>query len=166
MGTTDTVGVHEKVTSEKIAVAQRKGECRFCKIIRGEERSYVVLDNEVCLAFLDYRPLFPGHCLLAPKTHFETLMDMPPELIPPLFGAARILAQVMEEALLAEGSFVAINNRISQSVPHLHVHVVPRRRNDGLRGFFWPRQRYADEDSILRVQASLRAAVEGVKSRG
>ena len=94
------------------------------------------------MAFLDRRPLFPGHCLLVPKTHYETLTDLPQQLVTDLFTNAQVLARAVEKAMEAEGTFVAINNRISQSVPHLHVHVVPRRRNDGLRGFFWPRQGY------------------------
>ena len=112
------------------------------------------------IAFLDHRPLFEGHTLLIPRQHFETLTDLPPGLIEPLFGAARLLARVMEETLGAEGSFVAMNNRVSQSVAHLHVHVVPRRRKDGLRGFFWPRTRYASEQEMAEVGDRLRAASE------
>jgi histidine triad (HIT) family protein len=111
------------------------------------------------LAFLDSRPLFPGHCLLAPREHFQTLMDLPSRLIGPLFGNAQLLADAIEKGLWAEGSFVAINNRVSQSVPHIHIHIVPRRKKDGLKGFFWPRQPYRDEEHILRVQNTLRSAI-------
>jgi histidine triad (HIT) family protein len=118
-----------------------------------------VFEDEFSLAFLDQRPLFPGHCLLVPKQHYATLTDLPAELIMPLFAAAQRLAQAVEEGMSAEGTFVAINNRVSQSVPHLHIHIVPRRRKDGLKGFFWPRNRYEDEAAMLAVQQALQAAV-------
>ncbi len=119
----------------------------------------MVLDDEGFVAFLDVRPLFPGHTLVVPRVHVETLVDLPSELVGPLFGRARRLARAMEDGLGAAGSFVACNNRVSQSVPHLHVHVVPRRPKDGLRGFFWPRQRYADEAHVAEVGAALRLAL-------
>src|SRR5688500_7833082 len=100
------------------------------------------------MAFLDLRPVFPGHVLLVPRDHHETLTDRPPALVQPLFTVAQQLAQAVQAAMDAHGTFVAMNNTVSQSVPHLHVHVVPRRRKDGLRGFFWPRQRYADDDEM------------------
>ncbi len=115
------------------------------------------------MAFLDHRPLFPGHCLLVPKLHFETLLDLPKEQIGTLFENAQVLAYAVEMALNAEGTFVAINNRVSQSVPHLHIHVVPRRRKDGLKGFFWPRNKYQSEDEMEAVQTAIRAVVK--KSR-
>ncbi len=115
------------------------------------------------MAFLDHRPLFPGHCLLIPRTHYVTLADLPPAEIEPLFAAARLLSVAVESAVGAEGSFVAINNRVSQSVPHLHVHVVPRRPKDGLRGFFWPRQRYANDAEAEAVRDKLRKTVESLK---
>ena len=133
--------------------------CRFCQIIRGELPAHIVYDDGQCLAFLDSRPLFAGHTLLVPRTHHITLADLPLELVSPLFGAARLLARAVEEALGADGSFVAMNNRVSQSVPHLHVHIVPRRKGDGLKGFFWPRQRYADEAEAERVRDAVREAV-------
>jgi histidine triad (HIT) family protein len=133
--------------------------CAFCQIARGEVEAARVFEDDVSLAFLDHRPLFPGHCLLIPKAHVETLADLPAALVGPLFANAQLLARAMEEALAADGSFVAVNNRVSQSVPHLHVHVVPRRRKDGLRGFFWPRQKYADEPALRQVQSSLRDAL-------
>lgn len=117
-------------------------DCVFCRIVAGEEPAHVVLDDDVVTAFLDARPLFAGHTLVAPKAHHETLADLPPDLVGPLFVRARALSAAMEGPLGAKGSFVALNNRVSQSVPHLHVHVVPRTKGDGLRGFFWPRTKY------------------------
>lgn len=134
-------------------------DCLFCQIARGEVPSHTVFEDEVSLAFLDHRPLFSGHCLLIPKIHYPTLADLSTGLIPALFSNARLLAQAVEEGMEAEGSFVAINNRVSQSVPHFHVHIVPRRNKDGLKGFFWPRQRYQGEEAMLQVQESLRSAV-------
>ncbi len=135
-------------------------ECVFCRIVAGDLAAHVVFDDEWCLAFLDRRPLFAGHTLVIPKAHHETLVDLPAELVPLVFGRARQVAGVMETTLGAAGSFVAVNNRISQSVPHLHVHVVPRNPKDGLRGFFWPRTRYADDAEMAAVAAQLRAAVQ------
>jgi histidine triad (HIT) family protein len=119
-----------------------------------------VLDDRVAVAFLDHRPVFKGHVLLAPREHHETPADLPDALVEPLFRRAREMARAVEAALEADGTFVAMNNRVSQSVPHLHVHVVPRRRGDGLRGFFWPRTRYADEAEMAAVAARIRAALE------
>ena len=137
--------------------------CIFCRIIGGEIPGHTVFEDDVTLAFLDHRPLFPGHCLLVPKTHYETLLDLPAALFTPMMANAQLLARALECGLQAHGSFVAINNRISQSVPHLHVHVVPRRRKDGLKGFFWPRHPYADDASIRTVQQTLRAAIAQVQ---
>jgi histidine triad (HIT) family protein len=139
-------------------------ECRFCAIASGEVDARIVLDDEQVLAFLDHRPLFPGHCLVIPREHHETLPDLPPALLEPVFGAARTLARAVVEGLEAEGSFVAVNNVVSQSVPHFHVHVVPRRRKDGLRGFFWPRNPYRDERQADDVQDTLRRAVDRIRS--
>ena len=132
--------------------------CTFCDIVRGDLDAEIVFEDDLCLAFLDHRPLFPGHTLLVPREHYETLADLPEELIGPIFGAARTLARAVQEAMGAEGSFVALNNKVSQSVPHLHVHIVPRRRKDGLRGFFWPRHRYRG-DEMSRAADAVRAAV-------
>jgi histidine triad (HIT) family protein len=137
--------------------------CVFCDIVAGGVPAHVVFEDEVSLAFLDLRPLFLGHTLLAPKVHVETLADLPDELIVPYFSAARLLSRAMEEVLDAQGSFVAMNNKVSQSVPHLHIHVVPRRRKDGLRGFFWPRSKYASEDEMAEVASGLRAGIERMK---
>ena len=136
----------------------------FCRFAAGKVAAAVVLEDELTLAFLDYRPLFPGHCLLIPKTHYETLADLPEELIAPLFGNARLLAGAVEQVLESEGSFVAINNRVSQSVPHLHIHIVPRRKKDGLRGFFWPRQKYEPATEMDRVRDTLRATIGRMRS--
>jgi histidine triad (HIT) family protein len=133
--------------------------CLFCRIVAGEVAA-AVFEDELTLAFLDHRPLFPGHCLLIPKTHYETLADLPEELNGPLFGNARLLAGAVEQAMESDGSFVAINNRVSQSVAHLHIHVVPRRKKDGLRGFFWPRQKYESAAEMERVRETLRAVID------
>jgi histidine triad (HIT) family protein len=118
--------------------------CVFCNIIAKTTPAQVVLEDDLTIAFLDARPLFPGHVLLVPKTHVETLADADPSLLGPLFANVQRLMRALghEEGLAAEGTFVAVNNKISQSVPHLHVHVVPRRKKDGLKGFFWPRHAY------------------------
>jgi len=124
----------------------------------------VVFEDETALAFLDHRPLFPGHTLLIPKQHVATLADLPASLLQPFFAAAQLLSRAVEAALAADGTFVAINNKVSQSVPHLHVHIVPRRKKDGLRGFFWPRQPYKSQqeaesfrktiaDTVVRLRA-------------
>ena len=133
--------------------------CIFCKIIRGELSGAIVFEDDHALAFLDHRPLFPGHCLLVPKTHYETLADLPVNLLAPLFANAQLLARAVEIGLQAEGSFVAMNNRISQSVPHLHVHIVPRRKHDGLKGFFWPRQPYKNDTEISETKNLLKATI-------
>jgi histidine triad (HIT) family protein len=133
--------------------------CRFCQIVAGEEPSHVVYEDERTLAFLDNRPLFPGHSLLVPRDHYETLGDLPDELIRPLFESARLLSVAIPKAMRKPGSFVAMNNVVSQSVPHLHVHVVPRKPKDGLRGFFWPRTKYDSEDQMRDVAERVRKAV-------
>jgi histidine triad (HIT) family protein len=134
-------------------------DCPFCRVVRGQAPSHTVFEDDVSVAFLDHRPVFRGHTLLVPRAHVPTLADLPVDLAGPLFVNAQRLARAMEAGLQAEGSFVAVNNRVSQSVAHLHVHVVPRRRGDGLRGFFWPRQRYKDEAEMERVRGLLSAAV-------
>jgi histidine triad (HIT) family protein len=146
-------------------MAPTSESCVFCAIVRGDQPAAFVIggggaagDGEV-VAFLDQRPLFKGHTLVVPRVHHETLTDLPPDLLAPVFGAARQVAGAVERALGAAGSFVALNNRVSQSVPHLHVHVVPRNRRDGLRGFFWPRTRYADADEQADYARRVRAAL-------
>jgi histidine triad (HIT) family protein len=137
------------------------GACLFCRIARGAEPAAVVFESDAAMAFLDHRPLFPGHCLVVPRVHVETLGDVPGRLMAPLFGAVSRLARAVEAALAADGSFVAVNNRVSQSVPHLHVHVVPRRRGDGLRGFFWPRGRYASAEEMEAMRRRIAEAASG-----
>ena len=139
--------------------------CVFCKIVSGEIPAHKVYEDDVSIVFLDNGPLFPGHCLVSPKQHIETLADLPADLLQPIFANAQMIAKAVELGLDAEGSFVAVNNRISQSVPHLHVHVVPRRKKDGLRGFFWPRQSYRDEAEKLSVLQALRSAVRQLQSK-
>jgi histidine triad (HIT) family protein len=133
--------------------------CVFCKILAGEGKAQVVLDEPHALGILDIRPLFAGHVLLMPREHHETLVDLPPAQVGPLFASAQRLAAAVERALEADGTFVAINNKISQSVPHLHIHVVPRRKGDGLRGFFWPRNPYRSDEEMAAVATAIRAAL-------
>ncbi len=121
-------------------------DCLFCAIAAGTVDATVVLDEPGVVGFLDIRPVFPGHVLVVPRRHHETLLDLPRADIEPLFEAAQRVAAAVTTALGAQGTFVAMNNRVSQSVPHLHVHVVPRTKGDGLRGFFWPRVKYASDD--------------------
>ena len=138
--------------------------CLFCRIAAGELAAAVVFENAISLAFLDHRPLFAGHCLLIPKAHFETLRDLPEALAGQLFANAQILSAAMEDGLGAEGSFVAVNNRVSQSVPHLHVHVVPRRKGDGLKGFFWPRRKYRDATEMEDTRRALHEAIVRIQT--
>ena len=132
--------------------------CVFCSILDGESPAHVVADDDVMLAFLDITPLFPGHTLVIPRNHHVTLTDLPPDLVGPYFARVQQMASVVEAALGATGTFVAMNNRVSQSVPHLHTHVVPRNPKDGLRGFFWPRNKYRDSDHAAGVAQTLRDA--------
>jgi histidine triad (HIT) family protein len=133
--------------------------CLFCRIVAGELPAHRVLEDDVAVAFLDTRPVFAGHTLLVPRAHHETLPDLPADLAGPFLQRAQRLAAAMLTGLGADGSFVAVNNTVSQSVPHLHVHVVPRRRKDGLRGFFWPRTRYASQEEAAQTATRLRAAL-------
>jgi histidine triad (HIT) family protein len=134
-------------------------DCLFCHIVQGLLPAFVVLDEPLFMAFLDIRPLFHGHLLLVPRAHVETLGDAPAELVPPLFLAAQRLARAVEKGLAAEGTFVAMNNRVSQSVPHLHVHVVPRKKKDGLKGFFWPRTKYPSDEAAQATRDRIVAAL-------
>jgi histidine triad (HIT) family protein len=137
--------------------------CAFCAIVAGEGDAHVVFSDDVSVAFLDNRPLFPGHVLLVPRAHLEAIWDLPDELVGPLFLNARLLATAVRDAMSSTGAFVAANNVVSQSVPHFHVHVVPRNRRDGLRGFFWPRRRYASEEQAAAAARSVREAVERLR---
>lgn len=131
--------------------------CLFCRIASGQEPALKVLEDAQFVAFLDHRPLFPGHVLLIPREHVPTLLDLPDTLLEPLMRWTRALTRAVEEAMGAEGAFVAINHKVSQSVPHLHVHVVPRRRGDGLKGFFWPRHPYRDAAHAEETRAAIAA---------
>ena len=137
-----------------------EADCVFCKIVRSEIAAQVVYRDNQAIAFLDSHPLFPGHVLLSPRDHYETLMDLPVALTGPLMEKTQLLAKAVEAALGAEGTFIAINNRVSQTVPHLHIHVVPRRRRDGLKGFFWPRQGYHDDDAREAVRDAIEREVQ------
>src|SRR5438067_13758291 len=123
-----------------------------------------VFEDESCVVFLDHRPVFLGHCLLVPREHHQTLAELPRDLVAPLFANVQLLTRGVEAGMDADGSFVAMNNRISQSVPHLHVHVVPRRAGDGLRGFFWPRQRYTDYEQRREIASKIRDAIDRLKA--
>jgi histidine triad (HIT) family protein len=138
-------------------------DCAFCRVVSGEGSAHVVFEDEISLAFLDNRPLFPGHSLLLPREHHETLADLPVELIEPLFANAQLLSRAIPVAMDKPGSFVALNNVVSQSVPHLHVHIVPRRPKDGLRGFFWPRRKYESEAEAEAARDAVRGAVERLR---
>jgi histidine triad (HIT) family protein len=141
----------------------RDPDCAFCAIVAGESEAHVVFEDSQSLAFLDNRPLFPAHTLLAPRDHHEAIWDLPDELIEPLFANARLLAVAIREATSSTGAFVAANNIVSQSVPHFHIHVVPRNRKDGLRGFFWPRTKYADDAEAAKAAESVREAVAALR---
>ncbi|MFI0418539.1 HIT family protein [Spongiactinospora sp. 9N601] len=136
-------------------------ECLFCAIAAGAQPAQIVLDDEVAVAFLDARPVFKGHVLVVPREHAETLTDLPVPAVGPFFQRVQSMAAAVEEGLSAAGTFVAMNNRISQSVAHLHVHIVPRNRKDGLRGFFWPRVKYADEAEAASYADKIRSALRG-----
>jgi histidine triad (HIT) family protein len=135
-------------------------DCVFCAIVAGRVPGFTVADEPAGMAFLDTRPVFKGHVLVVPRPHITQLSDLPADLIPGYFGLVQQVAAAVPRALGAQGTFVAINNVVSQSVPHLHAHVVPRTKGDGLRGFFWPRHKYASDDEAAgyakRIAAELR----------
>ena len=133
--------------------------CLFCRIAAGDEPAHRVFEDERFVAFLDSRPLFHGHVLLVPREHHVTLTDLPEELAAPFVVATQRVSRAVQEAMASQGIFNAVNNVVSQSVPHLHVHVVPRTRKDGLRGFFWPRTTYASDDEAAEVAARIRGAL-------
>lgn len=133
--------------------------CVFCAIVAGEQPAFVVADTADGVAFLDARPVFPGHVLVVPRAHIDVLTSLPAADLPGYFTLVQRVAAAVETGTAADGTFVAINNKISQSVPHLHTHVVPRRRKDGLRGFFWPRSKYPSDDAAAEVAGSIRTAL-------
>lgn len=139
-------------------------DCSFCRIVAGEAEAHVVVDEAHAMAFLDRRPLFHGHCLLVPREHCETLLDLDTSDLGSYFATVQRLTAAVTQAMDAAGSFVAMNNRVSQSVPHLHTHVVPRRPKDGLRGFFWPRNPYEDDEQMARIAGSVRDAYDRLRS--
>jgi histidine triad (HIT) family protein len=141
-------------------------DCAFCVTDSGPAGAHVVLADEVAVAFLDSRPVFKGHVLVVPRAHAVTLADLPADLVGPFFLRVRRVSAVMPAALGCQGTFVAANNTVSQSVPHLHLHVVPRTKGDGLRGFFWPRQRYASPEEAAGYAAALRAALDDASRAG
>jgi histidine triad (HIT) family protein len=134
-------------------------DCLFCAILAGSASAHFVYEDAEVAAFLDIRPLFKGHVLVLPRTHYVTLADLPAGLLDPLFGRVQRISAAMPAVYGAQGSFVAINNTVSQSVPHLHVHVVPRTKGDGLRGFFWPRGRYASDEEAAEYASRMRDAL-------
>ena len=142
-----------------------KDNCLFCRIVSGELPATVVYEDDNSVAFLDHRPLFPGHTLLVPREHVETLGELPAKIVGPYFEAAQVLSRAVEAALDAEGTFVAMNNRVSQSVPHLHVHIVPRRKKDGLKGFFWPRTKYTGNEDMEDVKKKITTALKKIKAQ-
>jgi histidine triad (HIT) family protein len=139
--------------------------CLFCRIVSAEVPATIVYEDEQSLAFLDHRPLFHGHTLLVPRAHVETLGELPVSLVGPFFETAQLLSVAVQAGVGAEGTFVAMNNRVSQSVPHLHVHVVPRRKGDGLKGFFWPRTKYKNEEEMVAVKKLIAGEVKKIRSQ-
>ena len=137
--------------------------CAFCQIVRQDD-GLRIFEDERTMAFLDHRPLFPGHCLLIPKNHLETIQDLPHSMVEAIFANVRMISAAVELAMHAEGTFIAANNRVSQSVPHFHVHIVPRKKGDGLKGFFWPRSKYKSAEELEAVVKLVRAAIEQVRS--
>ncbi|HKT23405.1 MAG TPA: HIT family protein [Terriglobales bacterium] len=138
--------------------------CVFCQIVSRAVPAAIVFEDVDSLAFLDHRPVFPGHCLLVPKLHLDSLVDVEPPLLGKLFANARLLALAVQQGLGAQGAFVAVNNRVSQSVPHMHVHVVPRTKGDGLKGFFWPRHKYRDPEHMEEVRRALAEAMRSLRA--
>jgi histidine triad (HIT) family protein len=155
------VSSEQAAASPRAASPGRAAGCPFCAVVSGENPARVVLETEDVVAFLDVRPVFKGHTLLVPRRHVVTLPDLPADLLAPYLAATQRLAAAMVEGLGAQGSFVAVNNVVSQSVAHLHTHVVPRTKGDGLRGFFWPRTKYAGDDEAETYAARLRRALDG-----
>ena len=139
--------------------------CLFCSIVSGAKGAVIVDEDADGFVFLDHRPLFPGHCLVVPRQHCETLTDLPQAAVGPFFKKVQLVSIAVELAMDAQGTFVAINNRISQSVPHLHVHVVPRRKKDGLKGFFWPRTKYKNEEEMFETAMRIKNELAKVHNK-
>lgn len=141
-----------------------KNECVFCAIQKDESSGFRVYEDENVFVFLDHRPLFPGHCLLITRRHIATLEELNPSLVHIVFEDVRVVAIAVQRAMKAEGTFVAINNVVSQSVPHFHVHIVPRKKGDGLRGFFWPRTKYRSDEEAGAIANSIRNEITQMRS--
>jgi len=154
--------LQQRTLDKNVVEEPGKLSCKFCFITRHEIDSQIVFEDEVSMVFLDKRPLFQGHCLVVPVKHYETLDDLPSNMIGPFFTNVQKVAIAVRQAMGADGTFVAINNRVSQSIPHLHVHVVPRKTKDGLKGFFWPRQAYPNLETELRVQDAIKKEIARV----
>jgi histidine triad (HIT) family protein len=133
-------------------------DCIFCRIASGEIATEVIAQDENTLVFLDHSPVFPGHLLIVPRKHVDTLIDLPDDQLAPFLAQVRRASKAVETGLGAEGSFVAINTKVSQTVPHLHAHVMPRKKGDGMKGFFWPRRNYSDDAHRQEIVAKLREA--------
>lgn len=131
-------------------------DCKFCDVVKNELEIFSVFEDKDCIAFLDVRPLFLGHCLLIPKSHVETIYDLPDTLVGSYFTNVKKIGKAVEKAMNAQGSFIAMNNIVSQSVPHLHAHIVPRNKGDGLKGFFWPRTNYASLEEMREIQERIK----------
>ncbi len=139
-----------------------KNDCVFCKIVAGEIQTETIAEDRDTMVFLDKDPIFPGHLLVVPRVHSDTLLDLPEEQLAPFLRQVQRAAKAVEIGLGAEGSFLAVNTKVSQSVPHLHAHVMPRKKGDGMKGFFWPRRDYADENHRLETVAKLREAFQSL----
>ena len=137
--------------------------CTFCQIVKGELPAHIVYRDDNVVAFLDRAPLLHGHVLVMPTTHVETLDDLSDDLLVPVFGAVRQTSIAVQKAFRAEGSFVATNTRVSQSVPHLHIHVVPRNKGDGLFStrLIWQRKKYETDAEMAEIATNIRAAYDG-----
>ncbi len=137
-------------------------ECKFCAFVNGKKKASVVFKDEATLAFMDYKPIFHGHCLVIPREHFRTIMDVPDNLIPKLFKNVKMLSEAVKRAMSSEGILIIMNNTVSQSVPHLHIHIIPRNKGDGLKGFMWPRRSYENEKQTEEIQLRIKKEIDNL----
>ncbi len=135
-------------------------KCLICEIVKGDEKSFKIFEDDDFIAFLDIRPLFPGHCLMAPKQHVENIYSLSPDKGNNFLSAIQTIGNAITRGMASEGTFIAINNNVSQSIPHLHIHIVPRNKGDGLKGFFWPRNKYESLDQIRETQEKIKKFVK------
>jgi len=156
----------EKKPARQARLGSDEEVCKFCRFAGDRTGISVVFEDDVAIAFLDDKPLFKGHCQLIPKMHAELLADLPPEQVGRIFNDARMLSVAVKEATDSDGTFIAINNGVSQSVPHLHIHIVPRKHKDGLHGFFWPRMRYKSPEEEAEFRDKIRNAIDALKVEG